>query len=158
MNTLQVLGLIIAALLVAGAVALLAAAYVKSRPRRRNPATGGQPDAPAPTRAETDDLWPADVRAAVAEIRRLTAESEQKMNERLGQLETRLAAIDEEIALLRRGAALASSGVRADPRRREILDLHRQGIDIIEIARRTDLDVGEVELILNLCRSEAHEQ
>ena len=158
MNTWQILGLIVAVMLVAGAAALLVAAYVKSRPRRRDPAPGGQPNGPAPDHARPEDLRPADIGAAVAELRGLTAESERKMAERLEQLAKRLASIDEEIAQLRRSAALASCSARADPRRREILDLRRQGIDIIEIARRTNLDVGEVELILNLCRSEAPEQ
>jgi len=33
---------------------------------------------------------------------------------------------------------------------REILRLRRQGLDALEIARRTEMDVGQVELILNL--------
>ena len=50
-----------------------------------------------------------------------------------------------------------STGVGAapqpDPRRAEVLRLAEQGIDLVEIARRTGMDVGAVELVLNLQRS-----
>jgi len=38
-------------------------------------------------------------------------------------------------------------------RRQAILDLHAQGIEPVEIARRLGVDVGQVELVVNLSRT-----
>jgi len=42
------------------------------------------------------------------------------------------------------------SPTRPNPRRDEILRLRSQGLDAVEIARRVQMNVGEVELVLNL--------
>ncbi len=42
---------------------------------------------------------------------------------------------------------------RPEPQQGEILRLHRQGLDLVEIARRLELTVGEVELTVNLSKS-----
>ncbi len=42
---------------------------------------------------------------------------------------------------------------RLEPQQGEVLRLHQQGLEMVEIARRLDLTVGEVELTLNLAKS-----
>lgn len=95
----------------------------------------------------------------------VSEEPAQAAGEELGlELETRanklrqlLAEVDQRIEELRRlsSQTLSASGLAHSALERqqaEVFRLSRQGLDGVEIARRLELDVGEVELMLNLHR------
>ena len=68
---------------------------------------------------------------------------------RVAELQQLLNKAEQTIRELRAMKAPAASG---PPMQTAILRLSRQGLDTVEIARRLMMNVGEVELILNLCR------
>jgi hypothetical protein len=81
----------------------------------------------------------------------------EELDARVGKLHQLLAEVDQRIEELRRLStdALAASNLARsalERQHREVLRLSRQGLDAVEVARRLELDVGEVELMLNLQR------
>ncbi len=84
-------------------------------------------------------------------------EARQELQAGVGQLRQLLAEVDQRIEELRQlsAQAVTASGLARSALERqqaEVLRLSRQGLDGVEIARRLELDVGEVELMLNLQR------
>jgi hypothetical protein len=84
-------------------------------------------------------------------------EARQELQAGVGQLRRLLAEVDQRIEELRRlsAQAVTTSGLARSALERqqaEVFRLSRQGLDGVEIARRLELDVGEVELMLNLQR------
>ena len=85
--------------------------------------------------------------------------ADQQLQVRLGELRGLLVEADQRIAQLRRQAEVPGHPRpgQAEPPGRSakheaVLKLHRQGMSSEEIAAGADLDVGQVELILNLER------
>ena len=81
--------------------------------------------------------------------------AEQRLTERHGELSRLLAEADRQIAAAPRDAGTSESDAfpPVHPRSAEIGRLAAQGVATVEIARRLGIDVGEVELVVNLARS-----
>jgi DNA-binding NarL/FixJ family response regulator len=81
----------------------------------------------------------------------------EQLQARVGKLQHLLSEVDQRIEELQQlsGDALSASSLARSALERqqaEVLRLSGQGLDGVEIARRLELDVGEVELMLNLHR------
>ena len=138
-NLPNALPVIIAAAFVGGAMGLGLALFALRDRRGRK--TAARPDSRAPAKQipptrESDERTAEELRrlieqadARIAELRRLLDEPHQPGRYRADR--------------------------PADPRREEILRLSRQGLVPEEIARRLAMNVGEIELIINLQRSGA---
>ena len=101
------------------------------------------------------------------DIDELMVRLEELSREICGQIDTRFAKLehllkeaDEKLAALTPpatdGSIQADEGsppVPADPQHAEVHELGRQGLAVVDIARRTGKSAGEVELILSLERS-----
>jgi len=92
---------------------------------------------------------------AVVAVRRSRQRIDGDIQQRLDAYQTVLEETESRLrALERRGdvQSPAENGPQSS-RHAEIGNLARQGLDSIEIARRTGMDVGEVELTVSLIRS-----
>lgn len=111
----------------------------------------------APTPADRIADPAAAATDALARLTGLADEIDARLAAQTDRLERLLARADDKIARLGNGAPASGDVGRyapvADPRRREIRRLAGQQVDSVEIARRLEMDVGEVELVLNLGRS-----
>ena len=88
-------------------------------------------------------------------------DSDEKVHKRLTELQQQLDQAENRVARLERardgladdavGEGRPAAAAKAD----EIARLAGQGVEAVEIARRMNMDVGEVELMINLqkCRS-----
>jgi len=86
----------------------------------------------------------------VAELRRLLTQADStiaKLRSMAGQLQI---SIGQEETASRSPVMPPQSPEPVGSRTNEVLRLELQGLDAIEIARRTGMTVGEVELIMNL--------
>ncbi len=152
------LALVIAAAVLAAA-AVVTAVLAGRRKKLAPPAyalaaPAATPTAPADVRAsQVCD----DIRDLMAQLDRLAQQIDGRVETRLADLQKLLAAADERVTQLR---ALLEAPQPATPAikireglNNEILRLHREGADSVEIARTMRMDVGEVELILSLQRT-----
>ncbi len=177
---LPVLAGLLAGCLIAGGIALLLVAmYVKRRSE-----TGNGPPSRSERISGVDPLTTGEnVRELIEELDRLAGRIDERIEQRMAQLEGLLANADAKIArvdaeiLAANGRAEGTTGIagsyeavpapgsslrdapptpsagsadKMDPLYEEILRLSGQGLDPIEIARRVEMNVGEVELVLNL--------
>jgi hypothetical protein len=98
-----------------------------------------------------------DVADLVRQLDRLAEDIDARVEDRADKLRGLLTRADERIADLQRLSSQSPRPAREPPAagspRAEVLHLAGQGLDAVEIARRTNLDVGEVELVLSLERS-----
>jgi len=149
-------------LIALGVGLLLVVFYIRSR----------QDAAPPPARTGEMTRAAADVRKLMDELEALARRIDERIERRLTELRHELAKADaflkasgpagspaREPQESHDATGVADSGGTAPPAAdtsaarpedREILRLHAQGLDPIEIARRRQMPVGEVELILNL--------
>jgi hypothetical protein len=167
-------GLLAGGLIAAGIVLLLVAVYVRRRPSatdRPPPHDGDAPNAGENVHELMEELdqlagrIDQRIERRMAELKRLLAEADAE----IARAEANIAranvrtgpkppaggsyeAVDAAPSISRNGPAepLAARDERIDPRYEEILRLSGQGLDAIEIARRVEMNVGEVELVLNL--------
>ena len=95
-----------------------------------------------------------DAEELIAQLERLAADIDERLTERSRRVQDLLAEADARAAELRRlcvdPAVLDGLGPDADPRRRDVLRLAADRVGPVEIARRTGLTVGEVELMIRL--------
>ena len=103
-----------------------------------------------------------DASRLIAELEDLARRIVRRVDDRIGRLQELLEQADQRLGrleeLCRQAAARpsAASGSAAAPiARSEILRLSGQGLQSVEIARALQMDVGEVELVLNLQRPAA---
>lgn len=164
MNQLQIIGILGGCLLAAGAGVLLAVVCFRGRLASRRPG-----------REEISDglAARADIRSLMGQLERLADGIDQRMSSRLDELKRLLAEADATIAELRSGLqrpkesdpsasphiaaqpghspqGAQQPAERLSPRDGEVVRLASRGLDTIEIARRMNMNIGEVELILNL--------
>ncbi len=159
MNGLQLTGILAGCLIGAGVVLLLIVVRLKSYAKESpsvNPADCS-PDDAADERRQVH----ADVHELMGQLDALAGQIDERIELRLGELRQLMAEVDGKIAQGREaidthepphqsGIPVESHRATIDPRHEEILHLKSQGLDTIEIARRTQMNVGEVELVLNL--------
>jgi len=93
-----------------------------------------------------------DVRTLMDELDRMAGQIDIRLNAGLQKLDESIGIAEEKIAALNDQSRQVEGAYQPveDPATNEILRMNRQGLDSIEIARRMDMDVGEVELIINL--------
>jgi DNA-binding NarL/FixJ family response regulator len=84
----------------------------------------------------------AKIRARMAELRELLQEADKACRR-----------LDQSVRDSPDGLYEGQSPLPLTTQQEEVLRLHRQGLESIEISRQLDLAVGEVELTLNLHRS-----
>lgn len=100
-----------------------------------------------------------DIKELMSQLERLARRIDAQTEAQVGELRRHLEEADRKLDLLRRAAGEdrnGSTGVsRPDTKVRE---LHLRGLSSVEIARRLRIDVGEVELVLNLQRSAGAEE
>lgn len=128
------LSLVIAGVLLLAAAAVLR--FTRKRRQNRHPQSA----------QELADL--------MEQLENLALRIEERIDRRLEEVRQECDRATCKIAELRSlGAPKADSPApRAPARSAEALRLHRQGLSAVEIARQTGLDIGEVELVLNLHR------
>jgi hypothetical protein len=102
----------------------------------------------------------SDVAELAGQLEDYARQIDQQVVQRLDRLEALLAEADGKEAELRRLLeAQGKAGADGTPRPRggddQVVALAAQGLDSVEIARRLGMEVGEVELMLNLHRSHA---
>lgn len=143
--------LVVAGAMFVAAGVLLAVVVVWHRRRLRRLATGtrtGQAtgaDEPAGTLDQAARRIESRVDAKIAELRRLLADAD-----------ARIAQLRHLIPPQARPADSATPDASPLSRRQEeILRLHSQGMDAVRIARRMEMDIGEVHLVLNLHRQQS---
>ncbi|MDY6913871.1 MAG: hypothetical protein SVT52_05390 [Planctomycetota bacterium] len=146
MSTLELAGIIAALTVAAIVLVLLLAVFLANR---RTAASSGKT-------LEAADAVGNDVAELAVELDRLAEEIGRRADARLDELRRLCDEADGKIARLRELAAVRDT--KAPPptgglRRAEILRLNGEGLSPLEIARRVEMDAGEVELILNLTRS-----
>jgi type II secretory pathway component PulM len=128
-----------------GAVLAVAAVALVARRRRRQ-----RTDLPSVR---------SDVAELAGQLEDYARQIDRQVTERLDRLEALLAAADGKGQELRRLLEAAKTGDDSRPHPRgaddQVVALAAQGLDSVEIARRLRMDVGEVELMLNLHRSHA---
>ncbi len=88
-----------------------------------------------------------EIHALMSELEQLALRIDERIELRMSQLRQLLTEADERIAQI---AEKCPEENVLDPRDRYILRLNAQGVDPIEIARRMQMNVGEVELVVNL--------
>ncbi len=95
----------------------------------------------------------------LVDLREIGREIEGRIETRIQYLTGLLAEADRTIERLTSAAAAARDRAVSgdDPRKAEILALAREGVEAVEIARRLDAPLGEVELVLGLARRNAEE-
>lgn len=103
---------------------------------------------------------PGDAAQVLSELKEIGREIEGRIDTRIQYLTGLLAEADRTIERLT--SAVAAARDRAvsgdDPRKAEILALAREGTDPDDIARRLQLPVGEVKLVVGLARRSAEER
>jgi len=131
------------------------------RERQRMTTTGGRPA------HVSEAAWKMQEEAAelMNRLEGLSHQFDTRMEGRLDELKGMLSEADRKIEQLRRLTEAASAKVdpqqapaQASPAQQvhgEIRRLNSQGMDAVRIARRLGMDVGEVELVLNLQRTQA---
>ncbi len=101
----------------------------------------------------------SDVAELAAQLEDFARRIDQRVDERLDRLQALLAEADKKQEALRRQveAAQSSGSFSSAPNGAsgQVLVLAAQGLDSVDIARRLKMEVGEVELMLNLHRSTA---
>ena len=146
-------------------VAALALCFVLLRRSSRR-AQRSSAEAPDAARSPHDGRERGDPRSArgddaqvLSELKEIGREMEGRIDTRIQYLTGLLAEADRTIERLT--SAVAAVRDRAvsgdDPRKAEILALAREGTDPDDIARRLQLPVGEVKLVLGLARRSAEE-
>ena len=149
MSTFELAG-IIAAFTVAAIVLVLLSVVLLA---------GRRAAGPSRKRLKAADAIGDDVAELAVELGRLAEEIDRRADDRLDELRRLCAEADRKITRLREQAAARDA--KAPPpagglRRAEILRLSNEGLSPLEIARRLEMDAGEVELTLNLTRSKAN--
>ncbi len=101
----------------------------------------------------------SDVAELAGELEDYARQIDRQVAQRLEHLKALLAEAESKQQELRRLLEAAAKTATEDPGRSriansQVLALASQGLDSVEIARRLQMDVGEVELILNLHRSQ----
>jgi hypothetical protein len=103
---------------------------------------------------EKQAAWNRDVRNMLSELEQLASRIDRRLNQRMEKLTELICEADETIDRLQRRSNDAADPDRPqgahDPACRQVLALAGQGLDAIEIARRMEMDVGEVQLVLQL--------
>ena len=95
------------------------------------------------------------IRQLMTELDALAARVDARIDGRLAELKAQSARAEAAAEKLRRAPPEGGDAVQSGgPKAAEIRRLHRQGLDSVEIARHVGLEVGEVELVLNLQRSQ----
>ena len=94
-----------------------------------------------------------DVRRLMDELTRRADQIDRQLNDRLQALQQAMQQADEKLKRLESEPAGGKYRPVDDPAHSEILRLRRQGLDLVEIARRVEMDVGEVELVVNLSQA-----
>ena len=159
MTPLQIGGIAVASLLALIAFAILTYVYVRSRPAQSS-------DEPRPDQEQTR-LKLDKAEELIDELGRLSDDVERRIDGSLSRLQDALARAEAAAAQLRRERSAAPSDTPADApseggaddgRTADIVRLASQGLDPVEIARRTGVNAGEVELVLNLTRARTHKQ
>lgn len=88
------------------------------------------------------------------ELDRFAGRVERRLDEKLAQLQKLTHAVDARIARLEKllgAAGPATAAIKINQAAAtEAVRLNRMGLENVEIARRLNMDVGEVELILGL--------
>ncbi len=145
---------IVAGTCVAAAAALGLIIVVLHERRRRVVSPGGDAprarrrgaaDAPPGGPAAAEEL-PGDLEQRIRRLQKLIADADGRIDEL-----RRLAAARED------DAGLYQPDGPDEQARAEIIRLGRQGLEAVEIARRMDVAVGEVELVINLGRRAARQ-
>ena len=153
MSAFEIIGVCASMLLAAAAVAV----GVLTMRRRASKGAAGPVDA---------DRACKDIRELMEQLDRLAGTVDGKIESRLNEMRQALSEAAARIAELRELAACDTESV--SPHKRpikigqaatmEILRLARSGADPVEIARTMKMDVGEVELVLSLNRSQRLKQ
>ncbi len=88
------------------------------------------------------------------ELEQLVSRIDIQVEQRVRELKKLLARVDGKIELLRgmESSAQLMTKEKSGCDQSLIIKLSRQGLDSLEIARRMEMTVGEVELIINLQR------
>ena len=183
MNYGQLLGIAAGCLIAAGLILLLIVVYLRDRQERIKPRTQPETrDRSTSVLASSAE----DVGRLMDQLNELASRIDRRIESRLEELRRLLAEADKRIAEARLGRErerTTSEGPQpAEPtgaqeapaseasgqlpertaseavslQREKILSLKTQGLSAIEIARRMGMDVGEVELVLNLYLSSRH--
>jgi methyl-accepting chemotaxis protein len=103
--------------------------------------------------AGADASMRQDVRRLMDELGHLAEQIDLRMDARIQELQEAMDRAETTLQRLGSGGKGPDYRPIRDPAHGEILRLDGQGLDSIEIARRMEMDVGEVELVLNLNRS-----
>lgn len=101
----------------------------------------------------------AEVRELMDRLGELSTQIDKRVDVRLDELNRALSQAQERVArleaLLEQNTGRSKGVIRLGQGAGEEAELlSRQGLDAVEIARRMNVDVGEVELILNLQKSQ----
>jgi hypothetical protein len=138
---------LIAASFVAAAVALgLVVVVLRQRTRGKAPRAEGDAE-------EARDGQARELAALTERLERLAERVERDLSQQMREARDLLAETERRASEPREGSSGGSPGryePGAEPRRAEVIRLSRQGVDAVEIARRMDLEVGEVELMVHL--------
>ncbi len=102
--------------------------------------------------AGADASMRQDVRRLMDELGHLAEQIDLRMDARIQELQEAMGRAEKTLQRLGSEGISDYRPIR-DPAHGEILRLDGQGLDSLEIARRMEMDVGEVELVLNLNRS-----
>ena len=132
-------------------LAILAAAMALAKARRKRACWRDDADAVSlDARAARGDAA-----ALLRQVDELAARADEAITPRMKELRELICQADQAAARLRREMHACGSYMPAlsDPRHLKIQELHRQGLTAAEIARRVEMTVGEVELVLNLDRA-----
>ncbi len=138
-----------AAMVLTNIATVLICLAISRMPRRARPE-------PARSDGLVADLGKArrDLATLVGQLDAVADDFDAKLADRCEALRGLIAEADARLAELTRAAAASPSGRDPATRRRgAILDLAARGVDPITTARRLGVDVGEVELTLNLQHS-----
>jgi DNA-binding NarL/FixJ family response regulator len=165
MNKLQLASVLAGALIAAGVILLGIVVVLKNRIARKGHSR---------KRLRVSEQ---DMRELVDDLEQLTLQINERIESRLKDLQNLLGEIDDKITATRTAVADGNelkvgddSDIRPegssepliphsevttgddalDPQQEQILHLKAQGLSTIEIARRMEVNVGEVELVLNL--------
>ena len=136
----------VATVLIVVAIVRLHTARLRNRPAP--PARGGEGSQAQLAQAQRDAA------ELIRQLERLAKDIDARLGERSDRVRELLDEADARAAELRRlsvdPAVLDGLGPDADPRRRDVLRLAAERLSPVDIARRTGLTVGEVELMIRL--------
>ena len=163
MNELEIVGILAGCLVASGILLLLIAVHLKVRIEKRQRARRMEESRELAVQADLGDL--------VGRLNEVSDGIEQRVKSRVEELRELLSQADAAISRLGREGPDLQTGQsdrtdeqpqtdtpaqeipdsdRVAASYREIFHLKAQGLDPIEIARRVQMNVGEVELVLNL--------